>query len=458
MILSKVLSGIKNGVVKLPLILKILIPCAVLGLGYFGYSKIKSTSTKVTYTPYTVAKGTLMTTTSASGTITSGDMTYITTGATGTVSKVYVKNGDTVTKNQRIADISLDDVGQETQTTAWNNYQEALVGVKNAETQKVTNGITVTQKKEAMEKAETAKRDAHSGGWNPSTNQPYTENELAIVDAQYDQAIATYNAAISANSTSDINTSLAKAQASAAYRNYQKVSSTIYAPASGVLQNLTLASGVTLGSSSSTTITVSTGTSSSENSQSVTSQQIGAIKNPNGQYQATVSLTEVDVTTVKSGQKATLTLDAYPDNTLTGTILAVSTGGSVSSGVTSYSATILLDNTTLELYTNMAVSATIITSSKENVLLLDTAAISTSGNQSVVLVQKDGKITSTSVVVGGSNDTQTEITSGLSEGDTVVTSSSTASSKSTSSSSSKSGSTSIFSGSSGMGGMGGPGF
>lgn len=445
----------KNWLVKLPLIFKIVIPCAVLGLGYFGYTKlVASKSSAISYTTEAVTKGTIMVTTSASGTITSGDTTYITTGATGTVSKVYAKNGDTVTKNQKIADITLDDVGQETQTTAWNNYQEALVNVKTAQTQKEIDNISVTQKKEAMEDAETAKRDAHSGGWNPATVRPYTDNELTIVDKQYDEAIAAYNAAIAANSTTGINIAVAQAKASAAYRNYQKVSSTIYAPAAGTLQNLTLAAGVTLSSSSTSTITVSTGTDSSTNSQSVTSQQIGAIKNPNGQYQATVSLTEVDVTTVKSGQKATLTLDAYPDNTLTGTVLAVSTGGSVSSGVTSYSATILLDKTSLELYTNMAVSATIITNSVDNALVVTSTAIKANGDTSVVEVMKDKKPTAVTVETGISNDTQTEIKSGLNEGDVVVTA--TSSKTSTTKKTTTSSSTSLFSGSTGSMG-GGPG-
>lgn len=419
--LRNIFSGVKNWIVKLPLVFKILIPCAILGLGYFGYTKIQSNQTKVTYTNYTVEKGTLMTTTTASGTITSGDTTYITTGASGTVKKVYVKNGDTVTKNQKIAEISLDDLGQETQTTAWNNYQEALVGVKSALSQKETDYVNIMQKKDAMDRAETAKRDGHSGGWNNTTHNPYTENELAILDRQYDEAVANYNTALANSSISGANVELARAKVSAAYRNYQKVSSTIYAPADGILNNLVLAEGVALASSSDSSITVSTGSNASTESQSVTSKQIGAIKNPDGQYQVTVSLTEVDVTTVASGQKATLTLDAYPDNTLTGIVLAVSTGGSVSSGVTSYTAIILLDKTTLNLYTNMAVSATIITSSKDNVLLLDTAAINTKGVTSTVLINKEGKTSSVSVEIGDSNDTQTEIKSGLSEGDVVVT-------------------------------------
>jgi macrolide-specific efflux system membrane fusion protein len=449
--------NIKDKLQKLPLAVKIVIPCILLGLGIFIGIKLFGNSSKVTYLTETVTKGTLMTSISASGTITSGDTTYITTGSTGTVSKVYAKNGDTVTKNQKLAEIMLDDLGQETQTTAWNNYQEALVNVKTAKTQKEIDAINVLQKKDALKNAENAKRDAHSGGWNPTTHNPYTDTELLIVDKQYEEAIAGYDAAISNSSISNANISLAQAKAGAAYRSYQQVSSTVYAPVSGILDNLALAPGVSIGNTSTSSITVSAGTDTVSNSVSVNSQKIGAIKNPNGQYQATVSLTEVDVTTVKSGQKVTLTLDAYPESSFTGTVLAVNTSGSVSSGVTAYSATILLDKTTIDIYTNMAVSATIITSTKTDVLLVTSSAIQTSTDGSFIQVRKDGKITDVAIEVGSSNNSQTEIVSGLSEGDVIVISSSSTKTKSTTSKNS-SGST-LFTGNSRSGGMpGAPGF
>ena len=69
----------------------------VIILGYFGYNQfLAPKKATTTYQTGTVEKGTLINSISATGSITSGDTTYITTGATGTVSKVYVKNGDTV--------------------------------------------------------------------------------------------------------------------------------------------------------------------------------------------------------------------------------------------------------------------------------------------------------------------------------------------------------------------------
>lgn len=431
---------------------KFAVPVVAVLLSILGYRLYtKQNATTPTYQTATVEKTLFLNSISASGTITSGDTTYITTGATGTVTKVFVKNGDTVKKDQKMAEISLDDDGKLTQITAWNNYQTTLVNAKTALTSKQTAEITMLQKKQAVVDAETASRDSISGGWNPDTKAPYTQNELDIVAKEYPQAKAAYESALKTFQIADSNISLANAKVSAAYRNYQKVSSTVYAPADGVLNNFTLAPGVVLGNTSTaSSITVSSGTDTTTNSSSVTSQKIGAIKNPQGQYQATVNLTEVDVTKVLSGQKATLILDAFADKTLTGTVLAVNTSGSVSSGVTSYSATILVDKTDLNIYTNMAVNANIIIASVDSVLLIPSSSIKTSSNVSTVEVLKDNNVSALTVTTGDSNDTQTIITSGLSEGDKVVIG--TVSTTKTKSSSSTT--TSPFSSTRGFGGPG----
>ena len=102
---------------------KIFLILLIIASGYFGVSKIVSAgSSKVTYQTATAEKGTLITNVSASGNISNGGMMTITTQATGTVSTVYVKNGDTVTKGQKIADIELDQDGQQRQAQAWSSY------------------------------------------------------------------------------------------------------------------------------------------------------------------------------------------------------------------------------------------------------------------------------------------------------------------------------------------------
>ena len=429
---------------------KVKITLIVLGISIFGlfiFNKIKSDqNNKTQFKTGTAEKASLITTISASGTITSGSTTYITTGAIGTVNRVYVKNGDTVVKRQKLAELTLDDEAKETQTIAWSNYLNTLENVKTAQANRTAADIQMWKDRQAVLDAQAEYDNMKSGGWNPDTKAEYTYNEKAIVEKTLKLAKETFTTDEMKYNNSSVDISLANSKLSAALRSYQQVSSTIYAPVSGVLSNLILAEGVILSDSSNSSITVSTGSDSSSNSQTVTSQNVGAIKKPGGQYQATLNLTEVDVTKIKSGQKVTLTMDAFPDHTLTGTVLAVNTSGNVNSNVTTYSVNVLLDNTDLDIYTNMAVSATIIVSVKDDVIVIPSTAIKTVNNISTVQILKDGIATSVEVETGDSNDSQTEIVSGINEGDVVVTSiiNTSATSKSTGSGSNSS---SLFGGS-----------
>ena len=174
--------------------------------------------------------------------------------------------------------------------------------------------------------------------------------------------------------------------------------------------------------------------SSSSTDTSVSSNQVASIvteANPS----VTVNLTEIDVIKVAVGDKATITLDAFPDKTYTGKILSIDTVGSISSGVTQYPVVIALDVTNSHILPNMSASATIITDTKANILMVPVSAVTTVDGISTVKVMKNGSPVETTVTTGLASDTYTEITSGLSEGDTVVTSAVSASTSSTTQSS-----------------------
>ncbi|KKQ89299.1 MAG: Efflux transporter, RND family, MFP subunit, partial [Candidatus Shapirobacteria bacterium GW2011_GWE1_38_92] len=82
----------------------------------------------------------------------------------------------------------------------------------------------------------------------------------------------------------------------------------------------------------------------------------------------------------------------------------------------------------------------------DDVIVIPSTAIKTVNNISTVQILKDGIATSVEVETGDSNDSQTEIVSGINEGDVVVTSiiNTSATSKSTGSGSNSS---SLFGGS-----------
>lgn len=426
----KLFNYLKNKFLSLPLAIKIIFLVLLIGLIWFLFSQKKSQNNfKVQTTTTTVKKGTLVTSISATGSITSSNKTSITTGATGTIKKVYVKNGDTVIKNQKIAEITLDNDGVYNQTIAWANYSTMLQNEKQSIADRVSSDIAMWQDRQSVLDAQEEYNNMVAGAWNPDTKAEYTYNEKAIVEKALDEAKKKFTADETKYNNYSAVIAKAKQQTSLAYENYQKVSSIIYAPSAGIISNLSIAEGVII-SNTSDSITVSTGTKVSENSSSVTSHTIGSITNPKGQYQATLSLGESDIVKIKSGQKVTLTLDAFNDITFTGKVLSVDVAGSTNSGVTSYSVVILLDDTDKEIYTNMAVTAAIIIDSKSDILLIPSTAIDIANDgTSTVQVVKDGVTSSVVVTLGSTNDSQTEIISGLNEGDVIISSSLTNQSK-----------------------------
>lgn len=344
-----------------------------------------------------VEKGTLITSVSASGTVSSGSNVSITTSATGVVSDVYVKNGDTVEEGQKIADITLDQNSLQKQTSAWASYLSAQNNLNTAKSK-------MNSLQSALFKANQAFVN-DKGIPNPS-DQDKQDPKYIEEQADWLQAESDYN-----NQQGAI--AAASASLTSAWYSYAQLSSTITAPSGGTISGLSISSGTPLVQSSS-----------NSSSPSTNSQTVGTITLPSSNIQVSVDLSEIDVTHVKIGQKATITLDAFPDKTFTGEITSIDTQGAVSSGVTSYPAVITLDTNDTSIYPNMAASAKIITAVKDNVLLVPSTAVQSLNGQSTVRIMKNGQVQSVPVTIGDANDTQTEIVSGLSEGDTVVTSAS----------------------------------
>lgn len=414
---QKIKGGI-NKTLHASLKIKILLIVLVITVGIGGKILIGRLQTKkAEYTTENAAKGTLVTSISGTGTISSGNSTDISTAATGTVNDVYIINGDQITKGQKIAELTLDEYGLQQQSYYYAKYIDALHAVKVAQETKDDYDIAMWNARQDILNAEDAIKVKDLDPINPTTHKEWTLSERTVVDKTLPKARVAFDAAELQYKNADAYIVKAQNDVTAAWRNYEEVSSTIYAPATGVVNNLALTKGVVI-SSSTNTITTS---QSSTSGTSITSQKLGKIYDVNGQLQASVSLTESDIINIAPNQKATMTLDAYSDKTFTGKVLAVDTSGSVTSGVTTYPVTILLDKTDVSIYPNMSVTAKIITKIQPDVLLISSGDIDTENGKTVVHVLKNGKASTVEVTTGGSDDTQTEITSGLSEGDAVIT-------------------------------------
>lgn len=144
---------------------------------------------------------------------------------------------------------------------------------------------------------------------------------------------------------------------------------------------------------------------------------------PDAPYEVSAAFSEADAAKLKVGQPATVTFDARPDATATGTVTAVDLEPTTSTGasaVTTYQATITLDSAPQDLLQGMSASVVVTVNEATDVLWLPSAAISTAGGQSTVTVRENNIDTVVVVQTGLAGDSGTEITSGLTQGQQVV--------------------------------------
>lgn len=139
------------------------------------------------------------------------------------------------------------------------------------------------------------------------------------------------------------------------------------------------------------------------------------------QNMAEIPLNEVDIAKVKVGQKATFTFDAISDLTIAGTVSSVDMIGTVTQGVVNYNVKIVFDTQNDNVKPGMSTTAAIITEIKQDVVYVPNSAVKNSNNINYVQVLENGAPVNKNIEVGLTNDTNTEIVSGLNAGDSVIT-------------------------------------
>lgn len=199
-------------------------------------------------------------------------------------------------------------------------------------------------------------------------------------------------------------------------------SRTVTAPADGVITQLNVAEGASLGSTSTGTSGGASGTSgAAADSAGSSSGAALTIVDPHS-ISAVVQLMESDIPQIEVGQKATLTFDAVPDLTLTGKVTAMDLIGTNTQGVVTFNVTVTPDSRDDRIRAGMTSYASIVTAVRQDVVLVPSGAVKTgTSGGSYVEVLVNGVPEQRDVTIGLSGDTQIEIASGLRAGDEVVT-------------------------------------
>jgi HlyD family secretion protein len=138
-------------------------------------------------------------------------------------------------------------------------------------------------------------------------------------------------------------------------------------------------------------------------------------------FQLVVPFEESDAAQIAPNQPVDVSVDAVPDLTVPGTVVAVAPTADQVSGVVSYYATIVLNQTDPQLKDGQTAQADVRTESRDNVLRVPSATVRQEGGRSVVsLPGPDGNPVTREFTPGLVGDRFTEVVSGLDEGQQVL--------------------------------------
>lgn len=129
---------------------------------------------------------------------------------------------------------------------------------------------------------------------------------------------------------------------------------------------------------------------------------------------------EMDIASIKLGQEANIVLDALPGKEVKGKVTFISPVGTAQAGVVVYHTTITLENPDDGLRDGMSATAEVVVQRRDNVLVIPNKAIRGSLKNPIVLVTKNGQVDEREITLGLSDGVNTEVVSGLEEGEEVL--------------------------------------
>lgn len=395
-----------------------------------------------TYTTEAATTGILSVTVSGTGNVAVDGTTEVWSDTAGTVASVAVSEGDSVATGTVL--FTLDSESAEADTArALVSYRQAQSSVTQAQATLVRaeNALAELQDRYDEQTAQAASSATATGGVSGTAASPTTGDTTTQTSTQTEEVTqADIDAAEADVASAEANVDSANASLSSAAIDYDEAQAAeddlaVTSPCSGVVHALDVAEGDSVsaeGSSASSSSSASTGGATGATGTTVTgaSASTGApiTLAPAQPLAVCLTVNEVDLPTLEIGQRADIEFDALPDATATGKVYEIAEEGSNSSGVVTFEVWVSIDVADSGLRPGMSAAATIVTDIAQGALLVPNGAVkSASDGTYYVEVMQDGATEPTQVAVetGLANATETQILSGLSEGDLVVTTTTT---------------------------------
>jgi RND family efflux transporter MFP subunit len=311
-----------------------------------------------------VTRGDILRTVLVDGSLEMPNKAYLLFGTIGTVAEVLVEEGSNVTEGQVLA--RLDAPSLES------SVEMAELQVEIAE----------EQVKAARAQYEIAQINLHEGVLGQSED---------VLELQVDIAKASWE-------TAKLNLETAELSLESAELNLEKA--VIVAPFDGVVDDISITEGKEISTAALATPAISLVDT--------------------GDIEMRGFIDEIDIAMVQPGQEANIILDALPDEEVKGSVAFISLVGTTLAGVVSYDTTITLENPVAGLKDGMSATAEVIIERRNDVLSIPNRYIRGTLENRMVVVLVDGQQEEREITLGLSDGFNTEVLSGLQEGEEVV--------------------------------------
>lgn len=407
---KKWITGTKNWFSKLSWKKKALFILVILAAVFFMYRSVAPKKSQ--YETAKVTVGTVASIVSETGNAQAAASFNVYSPTTGYITDVYVKNGDTVETNTPLFKVQSTATEQE-KDSALASLLQAQSALGTAQATMFSLQSSMFSSWDKYYQLSTNSKYQNSDGSPNTTNRVLPEFTTAqttwlATEAQYKNQQTIVN-----------QTQATLSSASLSYNATQNA--VVKAPAPGTIANMTATTGQKVTAQNATT-------------PSLTANIPELIVGDLSHNLVQISLNEVDVNSVKVGQMVNLVFDANRNKTYTGTVQRIDAVGNNTNGVITYNTYISIDNPDSLIKPGMTVTASIETSRHENVLTVPNNAIKPYQGAKAVLIPGAGKdkvngktlpFHYVPVTIGIKGTTETEITNGVTDGQTVVTNTNT---------------------------------
>lgn len=283
------------------------------------------------YVTQPIVKGDLTITVSATGYIEPVENIDVGTEVSGTITKVYVDYNDLVKKGQILAQLDKTKY-QSTLDRAEASLAAAKASLENMKAQLYQAEATLLRNKTL--------RESTKGALPSRSDWDRDWASYLVAKAQVDSAKAQVNQARHALVSS----------------KYDLERTTIYSPVDGIILVRDIDPGQTVAASFQTPVLFKI-------AKDLTKMELQA------------SIDEADIAKVKAGQKASFSVDAYPEMKFEAQIKLVRVNSEILEGVVTYKAVMNIDNEGLLLKPGMSADADIVTETLQDTLILPKAAL-----------------------------------------------------------------------------------